>query len=119
MRSMSTNWVLPSSFEMRISSNGHLAGEREVASLSNCLWAGTNRMFPVGIWMSVSRLLLLRIAAEYQGVSSQTGRTMTTKKDVVVSVDEARACRIAFIMSPGSYYGFAVHEHVRRQLKAS
>ena len=69
--------------------------------------------------MSVSRLLLLRIAAEYHEVSSQTGSTMTTKKGVVVSVDEARAYRIAFLMSPGSYSGFAVHEPVRRWLNAS
>ena len=48
------------------------------------------------------------------GISSQTRSTMTTKKGVVVSVDEARSCRIAFRMSPGSYSGFAVHEHVRR-----
>jgi hypothetical protein len=37
---------------------------------------------------------------------------MTTKKGVVVSVEDARACRIAFLMSPGSYSGFAVHEPV-------
>jgi outer membrane protein assembly factor BamA len=71
-------------------------------------------MCPAGIRMSVSKLWWLRIDEEYQGVSSQTGSTMTTKKDVVVSVDEARACRIAFCMSPGSYSGFAVHEHVRQ-----
>ncbi len=64
--------------------------------------------------MSVSRLLWLRIDAEYQGVSSQTGSNMTTKKGVVVSVDESRACRIEFLMSTGSYSGFAVHEPVRR-----
>jgi len=58
--------------------------------------------------MSVSRLLWLRIVAEYHGVSSKTESTMTTKKGVVVSGDEARACRIAFLMSPGSYSGFAV-----------
>ncbi len=60
------------------------------------------------------RLRRLRIAKEYQGVSSQTGSTMTTKKGVVVSVDEASARRIAFLMSPGSYSGFAVHEPVIR-----
>ncbi len=60
--------------------------------------------------MSFSRLLWLRIATEYNGVSSQTGSTMTTKKGVVVSVDEARACSIAFLMSPGSYSGLAVSE---------
>jgi len=39
---------------------------------------------------------------------------MATKKGVVVFVEEARACRIAFLMSTGSYSGFAVHELVRR-----
>jgi hypothetical protein len=64
--------------------------------------------------MSVFRLRWLRIAAEYQGVSSHSGSTMTTKKGVVVSVDEARACRIALLMSPGSHSGFAVHEPLSR-----
>ena len=91
MRSMLTNWFLSSSFEMSTSSNGHFAGGREIVSLSFCLWAGTNHMCPAGIWMSVSRLLWLRIAPEYQGVSSHTGSSMTNKKGVVVSVDEARA----------------------------
>ena len=114
MRSMLTNWFLPSSFEMRTSSTNHFAGGREVVSLSYCLWAGTNRMCPAGIWVSVSMLWWLRIAAEYQGVSSQAGSTMATKKGVVLSVEEARACRIAFLMSPGSYSGLAVHKPVRR-----
>jgi len=113
MRSILTKWFLPSSFEMRTSSTSQLAGGREDASLSVSLCAGTNRMCPTGIW-SVSRLIWLRIVAEYQGVSSQMGSTITTKKGVVVSVDEARACRIAFLMSPGSYSRFAVHELVRR-----
>ena len=71
-------------------------------------------MCPAGIFMSVFRLLWLRIVAEYQGVSSQTGSTMTTNRGVVVYADEARACRIAFLMSPGLYSGFAVHEPVSR-----
>ena len=114
MRSLLTNWFLPSAFEMRTSSTGHFAGGRDVVSVSDCLCAGTNRMCPAGIWINVSRLWWLRIAAEYQGVSSQTGSTKTTKKGVVVSVEDARACRIVFLMSPGSYSGFAVHEPVRR-----
>ena len=114
MRSMLTNWCLPSSFEMRTSSTGHFAGERDVVSVSDCLCAGTNRMCPAGIWMSASRLWWLCIFVEHQGVSSQTGRTMTTKKGVIVSVEDARACRIAFLITPGSYSGFAVHEPVRR-----
>jgi hypothetical protein len=64
--------------------------------------------------MSASGLMWLRIAAEYQGISSQTGSTMTTKKGVVASVDKVRARRIAFLTSPGSYSGFAIHEPVRR-----
>ena len=64
--------------------------------------------------MSVSKLWWLHIAEEYRGVSSHTESTMITKKGVVVSVDEARACRIAFLMSLGSNSGFAVHDPVRR-----
>jgi len=114
MRSKLTNWFLSSSFETRTNSTGHFAGVREVMSLSDCLCAGTNRMCPAGFWMRVSRLVWLRIVAEYQGVSSQTGSTMNPRKGVVVFVDEARACRIAFLMSPGSYSGFAVQDPGRR-----
>ena len=64
--------------------------------------------------MSVSRLWWLRIAVEFQGVSSQTKSTMTTKKGVVVSVEDAKALIITFLVSPGSYSGFTVHEPVRR-----
>ena len=64
--------------------------------------------------MRVSRLVWLRIVAEYERVSSQTGSATTTEKGFVVSVDEAMAYRIAFLMSLGSYSGFAVHESVRR-----
>ena len=71
-------------------------------------------MCHVGIWISVSRLGWLRIAAEYHGVSSHTGSTRTTKKGVVVSVGEAREWGIAFLMSPGSYSGFAMHDLVSR-----
>ena len=112
MRSLLTNWFLPSSFEMRTSSTGYFAGGREVVSLSDCLLAGTNRICPAGISMRVSRLWWLLIAVEYHGVSSQTGSTMITKKGVVVFVEDARTCRIAFLMFPGSYSGFAVHEPV-------
>ena len=68
----------------------------------------------VGIWMNVSKLGWLRIVAEYHGVFSQTGSTKTNKKGVVVSVDEARAWGITFLMSLGSYSGFAVHDLVYR-----
>ena len=72
-------------------------------------------MCPVGIWIRVSRSGWLRVAAEYHGVSSETGSTRTAKKGVLAYVDEAAsAWRIAFLMSPGSYFGFAMHDHVGR-----
>ena len=71
-------------------------------------------MCPVGILMSVTRLRWLRIVVEYHGVSSHNVSTMTTKKGVVISVDEASACRIAFLVSPGSYSGLAVHDLASR-----
>ena len=114
MRSMHTNWSLPSLLEIRTSSTGHLAGGRKDVSPSVYLWVGTNCMCPVGIRIRVSKLGCLRIAAEYHGVSSQTGSTRTTRKGVVVSVDGARAWRIAFLMSPRSYSGFAMHDYVSR-----
>jgi len=40
--------------------------------------------------------------------------SVVDKKSVVVSVDNVSTCRIAFLMSLGSYSGFAVHEPVRR-----
>ena len=91
MRSLCRNFCLPVSLEMRTSSTGHLAGGREAVSPSVCLWAGTNRMWPVGIWISVSMLGWLRIAAEAHGVSSYTRSTSTTKSGVVVSTEEASA----------------------------
>ncbi len=71
-------------------------------------------MWFVGIWVRVSRLRWLRIPAEVHGVSSQTGSTKITKKGVVLSTDEERACITAFRMSSGSNSGLAVHEPVRR-----
>ncbi len=62
--------------------------------------------------MNVSRFRWLRIAVEYQGVYSQTVSTMATRKGIVVSADEIRAWMIAFLMSPGSFSGIAVHELV-------
>jgi hypothetical protein len=76
----------------------------------NCIMCGVRY---VRYWY-VAVTLWLSVVAEYQGIYFQTGSTMTTKKGVVVSVDETRACRIAFLMSPGSHSGFAVHEPVRR-----
>jgi len=115
MMSRFTNWIILYSFEMRTNSTGHLVGDKGDVSLSDCLVARTNRMCPVGIWTSVSRLRWLCIVVEYcYGVSSHTGSTMTTKNGVVGLVDEARACRIAFLMSPGFCSGFVVHEPLSR-----
>ena len=71
-------------------------------------------MCPVGIWMIASKLGWLRMAADYDDVSSQMGSTRITRHEVFVFVDEARTCRTAFRMSSGSYYGFAMHDPVRR-----
>jgi hypothetical protein len=71
-------------------------------------------MWPVGIWMRVSRLRWLRIPAEVHGVSSHTGSTKTTRKGVVVFSDDERACKTALFISSGSYSGLAVHEPVIR-----
>jgi hypothetical protein len=49
IRSRLANRFLPSSFEMRTSSTGHLAGDRAVVPPSVGLWAGTSRMCLVGI----------------------------------------------------------------------
>ncbi len=114
MMSMHTKWSLPCLLEMRTISNGHLAGGIEDVSPSACVWAETNRMYLVGIWISVFRLGWLLIAAEYHGVSSQICSTRAIRKGVVVFVDEARAWKLAFLMSPGSYSGFAIHDPVSR-----
>ncbi len=114
MRSMLTNFSLPEALEMRISSTGHLAASKGAMSPSVSLWAGMNRMCSMGIWTRVSTFRWLRIPEEFQGVSSQTGRTMTTRKGVVVCSDEPRARRMAFCMSSRSYSGLAMQEPVHR-----
>jgi hypothetical protein len=67
-----------------------------------------------GIRMRVDMLWWLRIAAEFHGVSSQTGRIKTTKKGVFVDSEEASAWRTALSISSGSYSGLAIHEPVQR-----
>jgi len=103
---------------MRINSTGHLAGESVPTFSSECLCVGTNRMCPDGICMSVSILGWLRIVADRQGVSSHTVRTKTVMNGVVVSVDEASALRIDFLVSSGSYSGFIAQDPVHVYLKA-
>ena len=60
----------------------------------------------------------LLIAAEYYGVSSQTGSTITAQNGVDVLVDDVSACRTAFRMSSGSYSGLKEYDPVQRKLKA-
>jgi hypothetical protein len=60
-----------------------------------------------------------RIAAEFHGVSSQTGRIKTPRKGVSCESEEARACRTALSMSCGSYSWLAIHESDQRYEKAS
>jgi hypothetical protein len=63
-RSKLRNGFLPSSLEMRMSLNGHLAGVSVFAFPSDCLCVGTNRMCPDGICIKVSILGWLRITAD-------------------------------------------------------
>jgi hypothetical protein len=67
---------------MRTSSAGHFVGERIGLASSDCLCSGTKRMCPAGIRMRVAMLWWSRIAAEFHGVSSRTGRIKTTRKGV-------------------------------------
>jgi len=100
---MLRNLIFPSSFEMRISSIGHLAGVSVSAVPSDCLYVGTSRMCPDGIYISVSIPEWLLNVTDRHGVSSHTRRTKTAMNGGVVSVDEASAWRIAFLILSGSY----------------
>ena len=71
-------------------------------------------MCPAGIRMRVDMLWWPRIAAEFHGVSSQTGRIKTIKKGVSCDSEDERACMTALSISAGSYYGLAIHEPVQR-----
>ena len=106
----------PNSLAMMISSTGHLAGLSSMDSSSACLSAGTNRMCPLGMRMSVDIFVCPRIAFDVHGESSHTGRTMTAKNGSFVCSEEAKACKTAFSMSSGSYSGLAMHDAVQRYL---
>ena len=67
--------------------------------------------------MRVYIFLLSRMDAEFQGVSSQTGRTSITQSGVLLRSDEANAWRIVFRMSSGSYSGLVMHELVHLSWK--
>ncbi len=58
-----------------------------------------------------------RIAAEFHGVSSQTGRIKTTEKGLFCDFEEERAWRTALSISSGSYFGLAMHEPAQRYIK--
>jgi hypothetical protein len=90
-RGSSRKRLRPDSLEIITSSTGHRAGVRTVGSKSVCLCAGTKRMCPAGMRTSVDMLGCPRIEAAFHGVSSQTGRTSTTRSGVGESVDDASA----------------------------
>jgi hypothetical protein len=60
-----------------------------------------------------------RIAAEFHGVSSQTGRIKITRKGVFLDSKEASTWRNALTVSSGSYSGLAIHEPVHQKRKES
>ena len=93
IRSWQINVSRPLALAMKTSSTGHFAGERTEVASSDCLCVGTSRMCPVGIRMRVDILWWPQIAAEFHGVSSQTGRIKTTKKEECYDSDEASAWR--------------------------
>ncbi len=55
----------------------------------------------------------------FHGESSHAGCMRTTRNGFKDDVAQAKACKIVFRMSSGSYSGFARHEPVQRQLSAS
>ncbi len=71
-------------------------------------------MCPDGIRMRVDMLWWSRIAAEFHGVSSQTGIIKTSGKGVSCASEEERAWRTASSRSSGSYSGLPMHELVQR-----
>jgi hypothetical protein len=70
-------------------------------------------MCPVGIQMRLD-MWWPRIAAEFHGVSSQTGSIKTTRKGVSCDSEKERAWTTALSISSGSYSGLAIHEPVQR-----
>ncbi len=71
-------------------------------------------MCPAGIRMRVDMLWWPWTAAEFHGMSSQTGRIKTTRKGVSCASEEEMAWRTALRVSFGSYSGLAMHELVQR-----
>jgi hypothetical protein len=55
--------------------------------------------------------------AEFQGVSSQTGRIKTTRKGVSLYSDDASTYMTALSMSSGSYPRLAIHELIHWERK--
>ncbi len=105
------------SVEMSTHFTGHFVGDRSVVVSSDCLFAGTKRMCPVGIRMRVIMFLCPLIEDEFYGVSSYTKRIKTTKKGVSLCSDDASACGTALNMSSSSYSGMAMRELVHRKRK--
>ena len=62
-------------------------------------------------------LLCPQMDAEFQGVSSQTGRIITTKNEVSLVSDDTTAWMTALSVSSGSYFGLAIHEPLHRNWK--
>jgi hypothetical protein len=60
-----------------------------------------------------------RIASDFHGVYSQTGKIKTTRKGVSADFDEASTRRIALSIFSGSYSGLAIHEPFQRYRKES
>ena len=71
-------------------------------------------MCPAGIRMRVDMSWWMWIAAEFHGVSSQTGSIKTIRKGVSCASEDERAWITTLSISSGSYLGLAIHEPVQR-----
>ena len=89
-------------------------GGEDWVSLVGLLVSGNKTHVPRRGRMRVGMLWWPRIAAEFYGVSSQTGSIKTTRKEVSCASEEERAWRTALSISFGSYSGLAIHEPVQR-----
>ena len=95
---------------------GWSVARRRVMSrlVSNCSLTGMNLSWLGLSWTRVVTLGWDSVECVLYGASSGAGSIMTTSKGLSVAVEQARACRTAFLVSRGSCSGTARHEPVHR-----
>ena len=95
---------------------GHyVVRERVMMAILSSFLIGGTRLSWLGLrWASVVKLRWERMECVLQGESSHACYLKSTKNGLLVVVEHARACRIAFRRSSCSKSGKARHEHVHR-----